>query len=369
MRNVVIHDMRDYVKIHWKLILVSVIAAFSCFGFFFRDSAIGLRTSVLPDGILFFTVFLLGANLLTFGIHHFAEKKDKYPYWVFLLLYTTSNIWSYQICFTLQQVAVALAMCLSGLAAILSMKACFLEKGMKSGIELLAAMLLMVPVLCVNRVLAVYYAAISIGYFLILLEREDLKEKRMLRGSLGWLIPFAVQYLMSGVLKEIWQIETADYMGNQLAWGRLKTAECWRNILDVVVQLMVADTSENFSFYAAGGGLAIVAVIMLARRKRAEDGIWKGLRYGVLWIALSVMLLLPVFMSICTGKMLLTKSQFALPVVAAFLGTYGMGTMQELWNTETDEVKRCSKERMLEVFHLCASIAIIMQMVYNLRGH
>lgn len=369
MRSVVICDMRDYVKVHWKLILMSAVATFSCFGFLFRDGALSLRTNVFPNGILFLLFFLLGANILTFGIYHFSEKKDKYPYWVFLLLYVTSNIWSYQVCFSLHQIDAVLAMCMLGLAAILAMKTCFLEHGKMRGRWLLMVMLFVIPALCANRVLTVYYAAISIGYFLILLERDDIQEKRMLWGGVSWLLQLGISYLASRGLTLIWHVEKVDYMSGQLAWGRQPAAECWQNVLDAVAQIFISNCGENFSFYAVGGILSVTAAILLVRSKRRGNDIWKGLRYGLLWVAIVLMLLLPLLPSICTGEMLLNKSQFALPVTAAFMGMYGIGMIQELWSAEADEIKKRSKERMLDVFRLCALIAIVMQVVYNLRGH
>ena len=369
MRSVVICDMRDYVKVHWKLILMSAVATFSCFGFLFRDGALSLRANVFPNGILFLLFFLLGANILTFGIYHFSEKKEKYPYWVFLLLYVTSNIWSYQVCFSLQQIEAVLALCLLGVVSILIMRACFFKRGKWRGIWLLVATLLMIPALCVNRALTVYYVAISIGCFFILLERDDIQEKRMLWGGLIWLLQLGVSYLASCGLTLVWHVETVDYMSGQLAWGRQPAAECWQNVLDAVAQIFISNCGENFSFYAVGGILSVTEAILLARSKRKENSIWKGLRYGLLWVAIVLMLLLPLFPSICTGEMLLNKSQFALPVTAAFLGMYGIGMMRELWSAEVDEIRKRSKERMLDVFRLCALIAIVMQVVYNLRGH
>ena len=56
--------------------------------------------------------FILGGNVLTYGCYYFSGKKDGKPYWIFTLLYMTSNIWSFQFYFSLQQAEVAFAMLL-----------------------------------------------------------------------------------------------------------------------------------------------------------------------------------------------------------------------------------------------------------------
>lgn len=87
---------------------------------------LGLGThQVIKSGILFFLFFWLGANLLTFGIYERSGKK-KSRYWIFLLLYVTSNIWCYQIYFSLQQAEVAFAM-------LLLIEAAFLMSGIGAG--------------------------------------------------------------------------------------------------------------------------------------------------------------------------------------------------------------------------------------------
>lgn len=131
-----------------------------------RDSShlLGLGThQVIKSGILFFLFFWLGANLLTFGIYERSGKK-KSRYWIFLLLYVTSNIWCYQIYFSLQQAEVALAM-------LLLIEAAFLMSGIGAGtvtnlLRTFAAGVLLFIGLGSYQALAVYYIAVCLVFFL-----------------------------------------------------------------------------------------------------------------------------------------------------------------------------------------------------------
>ena len=72
--------------------------------------------------------FILGGNVLTYGCYYFSGKKDGKPYWIFTLLYMTSNIWSFQFYFSLQQAEVAFAMLLMAVTGFFMCDLCFCEK-------------------------------------------------------------------------------------------------------------------------------------------------------------------------------------------------------------------------------------------------
>ena len=161
MKSVVMRDLHDYVRKYWGLLAASMAAMLICFGCLvfcgniridteelinhpgsslgwlaigrwelaWLKRLLGLGThQVIKSGVLFFLFFWLGANFLTFGIYERSGKK-KSRYWIFLLLYATSNIWCYQIYFSLQQAEVALAM-------LLLIAAAFLMTGIGTGTEI-----------------------------------------------------------------------------------------------------------------------------------------------------------------------------------------------------------------------------------------
>ena len=153
--------MTEYIKKHYRLILLSVIAALVCFGYQAFNANIRIDTEELinhpgstlgwltigrfglvllkrilglgvhkavKSGILMLLFFILGGNVLTYGCYYFSGKKDEKPYWIFTLLYMTSNIWSFQFYFSMQQAEIALAMLLVAVTGFWMCDICFLEE-------------------------------------------------------------------------------------------------------------------------------------------------------------------------------------------------------------------------------------------------
>lgn len=408
MRNVVIRDMKDYVKKHGRLIAVSVAAALLCFGFLafssnirvdteelinhpgttvgwltigryglaFLKQILGLRVhKAFWSGFLFFVFFLLGANLLTFEIYHFSGKRERYPYWIFLLLYVTSNIWCYQIYFSLQQAEVACAMFLLVVAALLMMRGCFVEQGAANLLRFPAATVFLVIGLGAYQALAVYYIVICMVLFLVYLEaqafsygksEETVQKKqncRLVLGIVELLVQFGVSYAIYHVIANTWFMAASDYMENQMGWGRLSAVECVKNVLRTAKNILLGYGPRNFSFYTIGVVLAVLLVLKICRRKKKAEGTWSGLRFALYLLALAGIVLAPFFMTIFMGEMLVTRSQFALPVTAAFLGMYGIGV---LWESETKPEGNRRKRGML-LCKICVWITLALQCGYDLR--
>ena len=153
--------MTEYIKKHYRLILMSVFAALVCFGYQAFNSNIRIDTeelinhpgstlgwltigkiwtgSVKTDAWSWCTpndkewysdafVFYPGRQCTDVWMLLFFRKKDGKPYWIFTLLYMTSNIWSFQFYFSLQQAEVAFAMLLMAVTGFFMCDLCFCEK-------------------------------------------------------------------------------------------------------------------------------------------------------------------------------------------------------------------------------------------------
>ena len=95
----------------------------------------------------------------------FQVKKDGKPYWIFTLLYMTSNIWSFQFYFSLQQAEVAFAMLLMAVTGFFMCDLCFCEKykenrSGKDLCKLFLSTVFIVLALGTYQALAVYYIAV-----------------------------------------------------------------------------------------------------------------------------------------------------------------------------------------------------------------
>lgn len=408
MKTVAINDMCDYAKKYGKLILMSVVAAVVCYGFLvfstniridteelinhpgtklgwltigrfglaFLKDALGLGShNVVKSGILFFVFFLLGANLLCYAIWHFSGKRD-YPYWVFLLLYVTSNIWSYQIYFSVQQAEVACAMFLLVVAAICSMQACFEKKGIASVRRMLVALALLVLGFGVYQALAVYYVAVCLVLFLAWMEGHTIETDgtvaeylhRVFGGAAGLLVTFGAAYVIYSEIAKKWFMATSDYMGDQMGWGKYAVIDCVKNVLRTVKNLVLGIGPRNFSFYTAGVLLVGIVVITVWQRRR-KSGRKPDLQVGLKILALIGLAVSPFLMTLYMGEMLVTRSQFALPVAASFLGMYGIDGLRRL--ADCADAKADRERQMMRFLTkagmVCVVLTILWQSAYNLR--
>lgn len=486
MSGVVVRDLRDYGKKHWRLLAASMAAMLICYGFLVFCGNIRIDTEELinnpgsnlgwlvigrwglvlfkkmlgltvhntvASGVLFFLFFWLGANLLTFAMYHFAREKERYNYWIFMLLYATSNIWCYQIYFSLQQAEVALAMLLLVIAAFLAMKACFApvlpEDGAKqaggrhgksvwrNGLKIVLSAVLLFLGLGAYQALATYYIAICLCLFLVMLperggaaadvdgklpadgdekiltndgkmllandgkiitandgvEVQAEKSRGIWRGILFLMVHFGVVYAAYRAYVKYFMV-SSDYMESQMGWGRLAFLDCVKNILRTAKNVLIGYGPRNFSFYGCGVLLLIVALLVLwkGRREDGEERYRRGKRHGgerlLLCLGIAGILAAPFLMTIYMGEMLVTRSQFALPVAAAFLGMYGVGVLEnaqkksgakksggETRDAGTDDAGIYAAKqsggrmpgRLLLVGKLCVVITIVLQMGYDLR--
>ncbi len=402
---VIREEIRNYGKQYGMLLLVSLAAAVLCYGFLvfsgtiridteelmnhpgsklgwlsigrfglaFLKDILGLQTHhMVWSGLLFFLFFWLGANLLTFGIYHFSGGKS-YSYWIFLLLYSTSNIWSYQVYFSVQQAEVACAMLLLVSAAFLSVQAVFEKMGAARIWRLLVSFVLLVLGLGAYQALAVYYIAACLIFFLVGIGREtgieqEQKDGRLLLRCLGLVLFFACAYAAYAAIADAWFMAGADYMNAQSGWSRYPVTDCIKNVLRTAKNLLFAIGPRNFSFYPAA---ALFTAVWLVRIFAGIYGRQGGRRF-VLWLlALTALLASPLFMTIYMGEMLVTRAQFALPLAAAFLGMYAIDGLSERGERETkaQEQKRtagvCVWARRLGVIFV--SVVLLGQCTYNLR--
>ena len=402
---VIREEIRNYGKQYGVLLLVSLAAAVLCYGFLvfsgtiridteelmnhpgsklgwlsigrfglaFLKDILGLQTHhMVWSGLLFFLFFWLGANLLTFGIYHFSGGKS-YSYWIFLLLYSTSNIWSYQVYFSVQQAEVACAMLLLVSAAFLSVQAVFEKMGAARIWRLLVSFVLLVLGLGAYQALAVYYIAACLIFFLVGIGCEtgieqEQKDGRLLLRCFGLVLFFACAYAAYAAIADTWFMAGADYMNAQSGWSRYRVTDCIKNVLRTAKNLLFASGPRNFSFYPAA---ALFTAVWLVRIFAGIYGRQGGRRF-VLWLlALIALLASPLFMTIYMGEMLVTRAQFALPLAAAFLGMYVIDGLSERGKRETkaQEQKRtagvCVWARRLGIVFV--SVVLLGQCTYNLR--
>ncbi|MDD6057344.1 MAG: glucosyltransferase domain-containing protein [Clostridiales bacterium] len=380
-------DIKDYGKTYGKLILLSFVFSVLCFGVLalsdniridteellnapgstlgwltigryslvFFKGLLGLGThSAQKSGVLFLLFFILGANFLTFLLYHFSRKNERYPYWAFLLLYCTSNIWSYQIYFSLQQAEIALAMLLLVAAAFFSMRAAFVLQGYRRLLPMAVASVFLVLGLGAYQALATYYIAICLAVFLIILD-EKRNVMQLIRGIVLILVHFLISYLLYNGIASTWFMATGEYMQSQMGWGRMPIADCIKSVLRTGRNVVLGYGPRNFSFYTAGVLLCASAIFLKWKR----GGFFSKAQLMLLLLGFVGLLFSPFLMTLYMGEMLVTRSQFALPVAAAFFGMYGMKSLREELQKPWNGIKMAAI--------VCVFLTAVIQSGYNLR--
>ena len=330
--------MTEYIKKHYRLILMSVFAALVCFGYQAFNSNIRIDTEELinhpgstlgwltigrfglvllkrmlglgvhrtiKSGILMLLFFILGGNVLTYGCYYFSGKKDGKPYWIFTLLYMTSNIWSFQFYFSLQQAEVAFAMLLMAVTGFFMCDLCFCEKykenrSGKDLCKLFLSTVFIVLALGTYQALAVYYIAVCVMFFLLFFWQVNGKREKWGIRIIFLAAHFGISYLIYRGIAGTWFMAAGDYMEGQSNWGSEPAAECVKNVLRVVKNQLLTVGPRNFSFYVIGVLLAFY-VIWIAWTRRTESG-----RAGF-WIfaaGMIFMLITPFLMTIYAGALL-----------------------------------------------------------------
>ena len=183
---------------------------------------------------------------------------------------------------------------------------------------------------------------------------------------------FGISYLIYRGIAGTWFMAAGDYMEGQSNWGSEPAAECVKNVLRVVKNQLLTVGPRNFSFYVIGVLLAFY-VIWIAWTRRTEIG-----RAGF-WIfaaGMIFMLITPFFMTIYAGAMLVTRTQFALPVVAAFLAMFGVMILKEQQISDVRPEKQERDRKMCRWLQVMGNVVILLviavtggQVCYNIRMH
>jgi len=391
-------EWKRFVKQYGKLILLSMAAVCICFGFQAFNGNIRIDTEELinapgstlgwlyigrfglvllkrllgltvhqtvKSGVLMLVFFWTGSVLLTYGCYHFSGENKRYPYWLFLLLYATSNIWSFQFYFSLQQAEIALAMLSLLVAAFGMCHSCFeeTEGKYKNAVRLcwwLLSAVILVIALGSYQAMAVYYITVCTVFFLLYLlriaEEGREEEQKAWRGVIFLALHFVISFVIYRVIADTWFMAAGDYMEGQSNWGVEPVAECMKNILRVVRNQLKTFGPRNFSFYTVGIFAAFYMVWKILREK-----VFRLKKHRVLFVLAMVLLLAsPFLMTVYSGAMLVTRTQFALPVAAAFLAMAGTALLEHYQGKKSFWVKGI---KIIGIAVLC------LQAGYNVRLH
>ena len=222
------------------------------------------------------------------------------------------------------------------------------------------------------QALAVYYIAVCVMFFLLFFWQVNGKREKCGIRIIFLVAHFGISYLIYRGIAGTWFMAAGDYMEGQSNWGSEPAAECVKNVLRVVKNQLLTVGPRNFSFYVIGVLLAFY-VIWIAWTRRTEIG-----RAGF-WIfaaGMIFMLITPFLMTIYAGAMLVTRTQFALPVVAAFLAMFGVMILKEQQISDVRPEKQERDRKMCRWLQVMGNVVILLviavtggQVCYNIRMH
>lgn len=269
-----------------------------------------------PDlyGVLFLLFFVSCAWILTLFLARFSEYSWPSPvYGLFFLLFGTSPVWAFQVYFTLQSPVVALGMLVAVLSAGLDVrfrteepKPPFLRFAWE-----LAACLLCVFIMSVYQSLIVcYLSAAAVLLCCRLLHGGTFSWK----SALLWALRILFSVVLYIVLARLIRTGNNDYLMYQIQWLRLPFFDCLKDVAVEFGKILLPPHSGTFSVYLPGLVLFFVMLVGIFRKRRYD-------RYKSLLLLLCgfAFILLPMAMSLLEGGRTVPRTQFALPLVAAFL--------------------------------------------------
>ena len=172
-----------------------------------------------------------------------------------------------------------------------------------------------------------YYIAVCVMFFLLFFWQVNGKREKLWTSHYFSCGPFRYSYLIYRGIAGTWFMAAGDYMEGQSNWGSEPAAECVKNVLRVVKNQLLTVGPRNFSFYVIGVLLAVLCDMDLHGREEQKVDVpafWNFCSRNEFLCSLHHFL-----MTIYAGAMLVTRTQFALPVVAAFLAMFGVMILKE----------------------------------------
>lgn len=284
------------------------------FGLVWLMRLMGLDTwHPVLSGILFLAFFSLAGLVICHGLNRFSGGRMNRECALLLLLYGTCPILAYHLYFTLQIAPVGLAMLLAAGTAWSDARM-IAERPVtlwKAVLQHLVSLGLLVLVMSVYQALIVFYAAV-LGIFLFCDNRSRHRKHgwgRMGITAARVLLSLAAYLLISGIGRHTGY----HYIQNQVKWGTEPFLRCLMNIGIEGGKILVPIHSACMSVFPAA------VYLLLFRLVRTED---RGQVRGQAWMYGIQLLVLPLAMSILEGNRTVPRTQFALPLVAAFLAVF-----------------------------------------------
>lgn len=282
----------------------------------------------LASGLIFIFFMILTNITIGYFLYIFSSEK-KYPYWLFLLLFGTSQIWSYQVYFILQEAEIAFVCFLVALVAGLMVKHCFFKMG-KGAFAVTAILSIAVLVLSFGtyQSFVYYYVTLCLTFFTFMLYHQHSKnEVTWGRGVMKLIAHFVIALGIYWLIANKFFMTQGAYLTDQIRWGKSSLKECIWSIVTEAKRMLTFYDAGHITFYPFGIIAGLCAIYFTVIRNKEMNPSVK------VWLTLSSLatMAMPLACNIIMGALVVPRMQFCLQISAAFLALFSYVAFYERW--------------------------------------
>ena len=285
-------------------------------------------------GVLFLAAFTaLGASI-AFFCWVAGGKNDLYPYWMFLLLFSTCPVWMPQFYFALQRTEVVFGLIYAVVSAFSLCQMVFYGK--KKVSRVLVYLFFGIWSFCSYQGCVMFYIGLCIIFFLMdFIRLSRGREWRVYAALILKLMGgFLLVYCLNMAITNLF-FGQGQYLQEQVGWGRIEPMESLRKIASHVYHITTNIEVGQISAFPLSCICTAIVFIHFCRKKEME----KSLK-AVLLIALAGLLITPFLLTIYLGDLPVARSQFVLQLIAAFSCMFACGIWRAKGGTKEEWFQR-----------------------------
>lgn len=360
-----IEDMKRFAKIHRKGLFVNAVMVCICYLHMVFSQNVGVDTErMIMDagplldswkaigrqglvlskavwmpggynpyfaGIVFLAGFMLLGSLLAYLCWTMNGRDDRYPYGLFMVLFSVCPVWMPQFYFALQRMEVVLGLLYATLSVFALGRMVFnREYKICLAVTYLA---FGVWSFCSYQGCVAFYIGLCIMIFLMDFVRSY-QEKPWNVYALAILKligGFAAVYLVNAIITRVF-FGQGQYLTGQILWGNAPVSDIIRNILRHVKNVLLWEGASHRSVYPVVCICLAIVCLAFCMKKHIK----KSVKF-VFFLALAGLLATPFLLTVYMGNAPVVRSQFALQLVSAFgcMFAYGIckkeGGKRYLW--------------------------------------
>ena len=262
------------------------------------------------------TIIMLVVTCILWGylFTYVSGRDSKIGTLLFSGILVSNTILTEQLYFKLQAFEITIALSLMALA-VLCGHIFAKRKSVKAFLFSIPLMLIAFSVYQVMNALFLFGAVVCffLYYFFGQCKMEEGKDGKewwlyILRFSVVFLAGFGLNQVITSLF-----FSNAEYVNNQISWGRMPLADCFLSIFTHVKNVALGENVfyiKTFSLFAV---ILLVQVVFVIKDKK-PGAVYLGV------LCLLLLFLSPFYMTLITGGLNVVRSQLVMPFTLAFMG-------------------------------------------------